>query len=72
MDLRPAIFILAGMKKPLRLPSHEPPSVLDQLQVRLLEPSERPRFDQLPDQHHELGSLPPFGERLYYVATDAR
>ena len=46
-------------------------SVLDQLQVRLLEAAERPRFDQLLDQHHYLGHLQPVGERLYYVVTDA-
>jgi len=60
------------MKKPLRLPTDEQQSVLDQLRVRLIEPSERPRFDQLLDQHHYLGSLRPVGERLYYVATDAQ
>lgn len=59
------------MKKPLRLPTDEQQSVLDQLQVRLLEAAERPRFDQLLDQHHYLGCLQPVGERLAYVVTDA-
>ena len=60
------------MKKPVRLPTDEQQFVLDQVQVRLIEPSERLRFDQLLDQHHYLGSLQPFGERLYYVAADAQ
>ena len=59
------------MKKPFRLPSDEQQALLDHLQVRLIDPSERPRFDQLLDQHHYLGSLQPVGERLYYVVTDA-
>jgi len=59
------------MKKPLRLPSAAQQSVLDHLQVRLIESPERPGFDQLLDQHHYLGHLQPVGERLYYVVTDA-
>jgi hypothetical protein len=59
------------MNKPLRLPTDAEQSVLDHLQVRLLEAAERPRFDQLLDQHHYLGRLHPVGERLYYVVTDA-
>jgi hypothetical protein len=59
------------MKKPLRLPQPDEQTLLDELQVRLLEPSERDRFDQLLQEHHYLGSLKPVGERLHYVATDA-
>lgn len=60
------------MKKPLRLPDSDEQAVLDELQVRLLERSELPRFNQLLDEHHYLGSFKPVGERLYYVATDAQ
>ncbi len=59
------------MRKPLRLPQPDEQVLLDQLQVRLLEPSERERFDQLLQEHHYLGRLKPVGERLRYVATDA-
>ena len=63
--------MLAGMKKPLRLPDARQQTILDQLQVRLLERSELHRAHQLLDEHHYLGSLKPVGQRLYYVATDA-
>jgi hypothetical protein len=63
--------MLVAMNKPSRLPTADEQSILDHLQVRLLEPSELARFDQLLDQHHYLGRLQPVGERLYYVATDA-
>jgi len=46
--------------------------VLDEVQVRLLERAELPRCQRLLTQHHYLGSIKPVGERLYYVATDAR
>ncbi len=42
----------------------------EELQVRLLEPSELERCQQLLDEHHYLGSPKPVGERLYYVITD--
>ena len=61
------------MSKPTRMPSHNEQALLDQIQVRLLpDTSELPRFNQLLDRHHDLKSLKPFGERLYYVATDAQ
>jgi hypothetical protein len=59
------------MKKPLRLPNTLEQTILDQLQVRLLERSELQQAHQLLDEHHYLGSLKPAGERLYYAATDA-
>jgi hypothetical protein len=37
-----------------------------------VERTERERFKQLLDEHHYLGSLKAVGERLHYVATDAR
>lgn len=59
------------MSLKFRLPSPEQQAVLEQVQLRLLEPSERPRCHQLLDEHHYLKSLKPVGERLYYVATAA-
>jgi len=55
-----------------RLPAPDEQTLLDQLQVRLVEPSELPRFHRLLHRLHYLKSLKPVGERLYYVATDAR
>ena len=46
------------------MPALEEQELLDQLQARLLESSEIPRFNQLLDEHHYLGSHQPFGERL--------
>lgn len=58
------------MSKALRKPSPEKQTILDNLQARLLLPSELERCHQLLDQHHYLGSPKPVGERLYYVVTD--
>lgn len=58
------------MSKTFRMPEPEQQRLLDQLQVRLLAPTEMARFKKLLDEHHYLGSLKPFGERLYYVVTD--
>jgi len=55
-----------------RKPNSKDQAVLDSLHVRLLEPNELERCNQLLDQHHYLGSAKPVGERLYYVATDAQ
>jgi len=60
------------MDKCIRLPNQTEQALLDKLEVRLLELSELPRFNQLLDQHHYLGAVQPVGERLYYVATDAQ
>jgi hypothetical protein len=56
----------------VRLPSAEQQAVLDQLQVRLLEPKELSRCNRSLDKHHYLKRIRPVGERLYYVATDAQ
>ena len=53
------------------LPTAEQQQLLDGLQVRLLEPDELPRAQQLLDEHHYLGGLKPVGERLHYALTDA-
>lgn len=60
------------MSLKFRLPSPDQQAVLDQVQLRLLEPSELTLCHQLLDQHHYLKSLKPVGERLYYVGTDAQ
>lgn len=55
-----------------RLPAPDEQILLDQLQARLVEPAELPRFHSLLRRHHYLGSLQPVGERLYYAVTDAQ
>src|SRR6202158_6471999 len=59
------------MSKTLRLPDCEQQALLDQVQVRLVEPSELERFKELLDEHHYLGSVKAVGERLHSVAADA-
>lgn len=54
-----------------RLPAPDEQTLLDQLQVRLVDPAEMPRFHLLLHRLHYLQSLKPVGERLCYVATDA-
>jgi len=58
------------MKKTIRLPTEEQQSFRDQLRVRLLEPFECLRFEQLLEQHHYLGNRRPVGERLHDVVMD--
>lgn len=55
-----------------RLPAPDEQTVLDQLQVRWVDPAELPGFHRLLHRLHYLKSLKPVGERLYSVATDAR
>lgn len=59
-------------KEKVRLPHAEEQAVLDQLQVRLLEPKELSRCNRYLDKHHYLKRIRPVGERLYYVATDGQ
>ena len=59
-------------KEKVRLPNAEEQAVLDQLQVRLLEPKELSRCNRYLDKHHYLKRIRPVGERLYYVATDGQ
>ncbi|HEY7616581.1 MAG TPA: ISAs1 family transposase, partial [Terriglobales bacterium] len=56
----------------VHLPTAEEQAVLDQLQVRLLEPKELSACNRYLDKHHYLKRIRPVGERLYYVATDAQ
>jgi hypothetical protein len=58
------------MSERFRKPRPEEQTVLDSLQVRLLESHELERCNGLLDQHHYLGSAKPVGERLYYVVTN--
>ena len=58
------------MSEKFRRPRPEDQTVLEALQVRLLERQELERCNGLLEQHHYLGSVKPVGERLYYVATD--
>ena len=60
------------MSEKFRCPRPEDQTVLEALQVRLLERLELERCNGLLEQHHYLGSVKPVGERLYYVATDLR
>jgi len=59
------------LKKLARGPTLDEPSLLQQLQVRLIEPAEKTRWNQLVRQHHYLKSAQLVGEQLRYVATDA-
>ena len=63
-------FMVADMKKSLRLPNGEEQAILDRVQVRLIERPELEKCNRLLNEHHYLGSQQPVGERLQYVATD--
>jgi hypothetical protein len=52
-----------------RRPSVPEQEVLDQLCVRLIEPQEQARFDELVVRHHYLRNASLVGEHLRYVAT---
>ena len=60
------------MRKQPRLPHPCEQAVLHEVQVRLVEHQEMPRFNRLLDKHHYLKRIRPVGQRLYYVATDAQ
>jgi hypothetical protein len=60
------------MAKPKRLPDPEQQNLLKEVQVKLAPRQSLTKINRLLDEHHYLGSLKPVGERLYYVATDAR
>src|SRR5664279_2634740 len=60
------------MNKTVRKPTAEQQAVLESVQIRIAEPCELERCQQLLDEHHYLGSPKPVGERLYYVVTDAQ
>lgn len=65
------IFAL-WMAKPQRLPNLDEQSLLEQLQVRLVLPKERTRWNKWVSQHHYLKNARLVGEQLRYVVTDAK
>ena len=68
----PKPFILPCMAKPKRLPDPEQQNLLKEVQVKLAPRQSLTKINRLLDEHHYLGSLKPVGERLCYLATDAR
>jgi hypothetical protein len=60
------------MSKPHRLPDTTEQSILESLQVRLISPQEKARWNRLVCQHHYLKSADLVGEQLRYVITDGR
>lgn len=54
---------------PFRRPTPDEQEVLDQLCVRVIEPEEQARFDELVVKHHYLHSAALVGEHMRYVAT---
>jgi hypothetical protein len=60
------------MSKAVRKPSTQEQTIQENLQARLLGPSELDRSHQLLDQYHYLGSPKPVGERLNYVVTEGQ
>ena len=60
------------MPKPQRLPNIDEQSLLQELQVRLITPAEKPRWTQLVRQHHYLKNARLVGEQLRYVVTSAQ
>jgi hypothetical protein len=58
------------MSEHFRKPGPEEQTVLDRLQVHLLESADLKRCNEQLEEHHYLGSVKPVGERLYYVVTD--
>ena len=60
------------MPKPLRLPNIDEQTLLSELQVRLIVPSERALWNKLVRRHHYLKNACLVGEQLRYVVTDAK
>ena len=60
------------MPKPQRLPTIDEQTVLKELQVRLVLPSERTRWNKLVCEHHYLKNALLVGEQLRYVVMDAK
>src|SRR6266478_2836668 len=56
------------MPKSFRLPEASEQRVLDELMVEIIEPQNKPRWEQLVVQHHYLKSAVLVGEQLHYVA----
>jgi len=60
------------MAKTRIFPDAEQQQLVDEVQVRLVDPRELPRVQSLLRRHHYLGCLRAVGERLFYVAVDKR
>lgn len=60
------------MPKPQRLPNIDEQSLLKELEVRLILPSERTQWNKLVRQHHYLKNARLVGEQLRYVVTNAK
>ena len=60
------------MSKPHRLPNLDEQTVLKELQVRLISPAERTRWNKLFRQHHYLKNARLVGEQLRHMVTDAK
>lgn len=60
------------MPKPQRLPNHDEQSLLEQMEVRLILPRERTRWNRLVGRHHYLKNARMVGEQLRYVVRDAQ
>ena len=56
------------MAQPIRLPNAQEQTVLDQLVVRLIQPQERLRWNELVSTYHYLKNATLVGEHLCYVA----
>ena len=54
------------------MPDQDEQAVLDELQVRLIRPGEKARWNQLVRKHHYLKSSVLVGEQLRYVVTDGQ
>ena len=60
------------MPKPRRLPNIDEQSLLQELQVRLITPTEKAQWNKLVRQHHYLKNARLVGEQLRYVVTNAK
>ncbi|HBZ55623.1 MAG TPA: ISAs1 family transposase [Syntrophobacteraceae bacterium] len=60
------------MPKPQRLPTIDEQTVLEELQVRLVLPCERIRWNKLVSKHHYLKNALLVGEQLRYVVINAK
>jgi len=60
------------MSKATTLPNPEQQAVIDEVRVMPAKPKDLPHIQSLLRRHHYLGMLRPVGERLFYVAVDAR
>jgi hypothetical protein len=60
------------MSKPQRMPDRDEQAVLEELQVELVAPQQKSRWNRLVRKHHYLKSADLVGEQLRYVVTNAQ